>query len=257
MEWLGAMLTKYPSSRSISRSGRLLGSAAFRIGSFSLGGVTGSLIAGIADRLGVRGAGLVLGQVGGVPAVPVRHRLRGRAAVLPRHARRGLALRALGAFVPIVGLLTAWLVAKSSASIPGSPLDCCRVADRVARDGHGDRGHQRAAAVRRETKARLVAHVGVRDAICLRGRRVRRDPDLRRDRAGLLRVDLRAAARELEAQYGIKRNALGVVPAWQPFEVRATAWQRTRVRWAARCARPSSARAGARLFVQRIRRGDG
>jgi len=257
MEWLGAMLTRYPELAVYLALGLGYWIGGFRIGSFSLGGVTGSLIAGIA--------------IGWAFEVPVSGSAKSVVFLLflfgigyevgPQFFRAtrdaGWRFVALGAFVPIVGLLVAWLVSKelgldaglSAGLLSGSLTESPAM-------GTATEAINGLTQLDAETRARLVAHVGVADALCYVVGAFGAILICGVIGPMVLGVDLRAEARALEAQYGIRRNALGVVPAWQPFEVRAYRLAPD-ARIVGRTVREAERLStDARLFVQRIRRGD-
>jgi putative transport protein len=104
------------------------------------------------------------------------------------------------------------------------------------------------------TKELYAAHVGVADALCYLMGALGVILTCTLIGPKLLRVDLAAHALDVEAKYGIKRQAQGIRAAWQPFETRAY-----RVAEGARIAGLTVDAAerlidGTRLFVHRIRR---
>ena len=119
MLWLSAMLEKYPELAVFAALGIGYWIGNWRIGGFSLGGVTGSLLAGI--------------LVGWLFEVPVSAPAKSLVFLLflfgvgyevgPRFftALKGDGWRyaVLGVFVPVVGLLTAWAVASYLKLDPG------------------------------------------------------------------------------------------------------------------------------------------
>lgn len=230
-----------------------------RFGGFSLGGVTGSLLAGM--------------MVGWMFELPVSATARSLVFLLfmfgigyevgPRFftAMKGDGWRfgVLGAFVPVVGLATAWAVASfmdldagfSAGLVAGGLTQSSAL-------GTASEAIQ-ALPVDAQTREMLLAHMGVGDAMCyvfgalgvilmcsVVGPR-------------LLGIDLKAEALAVEKQYGITREQSGIGSALQPFQVRAY-----RIPEGAPAAgrtvaevEGEGATAGVRLFLQRIRRGDG
>jgi putative transport protein len=230
-----------------------------RFGGFSLGGVTGSLLAGM--------------MVGWMFELPVSATARSLVFLLfmfgigyevgPRFftAMKGDGWRfgVLGAFVPVVGLATAWAVASfmdldagfSAGLVAGGLTQSSAL-------GTASEAIQ-ALPVDAQTREMLLAHMGVGDAMCyvfgalgvilmcsVVGPR-------------LLGIDLKAEALAVEKQYGITREQSGIGSALQPFQVRAY-----RIPEGAPAAgrtvaevEGEGAAAGVRLFLQRIRRGDG
>ena len=78
-----------------------------RLGSFTLGAVTGTLLAGVAGRPAGR-EGVGRGEAGLLPPVPVFHRLQDGAAILPRPQERRPQQAALAAIVATTGLVVAY-----------------------------------------------------------------------------------------------------------------------------------------------------
>src|SRR5258708_28614039 len=73
----------------------------------------------------------------------------------------------------------------------------------------------------------------------------------------LLRFDLRAESKKVEANLGIKRSKLGVHSAWQPIGFRAFTIPRDGLVIGKTVAEAEQTVSGARLFVERIRRQGG
>lgn len=256
MHWFASILGKYPELAVYLALGvgYWLGSRKF--GKFSLGGVTGSLLAGIV--------------IGLLFEVPVSGTAKSVVFLLflfgigyevgPKFfgAMKGTGWRfaALGAFIPVVGLLTAWFVARLlkldlgfaagmlSGGLTESPamgtaseaIHALNLADGV--------------------KQTLVAHIGVADALCYVGGALAVILVCSTIGPWLLKIDLRAEALQLEAQYGIKRTKAGVSSAWQPFEFRAYRVEPDMQIVGKTVAEAERLLPNARLFVQRLRRGD-
>jgi putative transport protein len=256
MEWLSSMLAKYPELAVFLAIGIGYWIGSLKLGGFSLGGVTGSLMAGI-----------VIGLLFKVPVAATAKSLIFLLFLFgigyevgPRFfaAMKGAGWRfaVLGAFMPVVGLLTAWQVARFldldqgfaagmlSGALTESPamgtaseaINALNIADGL--------------------KQTLVAHIGVADALCYVFGALGVILVCSTIGPRLLGIDLHEEALKLEAQYGIKRTRAGVASAWKPFEFRAY-----RVDPSARAAGKTVAEAeqlepGMRLFVERIRRGN-
>jgi putative transport protein len=256
MEWLGALLTRYPELAVYLALGLGYWIGGLRVGAFSLGGITGSLLAGI--------------FIGWAFEVPVSGSAKSVVFLLflfaigyevgPQFFRAtrdaGWRFIALGTFVPVVGLLTAWLVAKQLGLDPGLSAGLLSGALTESPAMGTATEAIEALAIDPALRATYAAHVGVADALCYVVGAFGAILICGVIGPQLLGVDLRAAARELEAQYGIKRNALGVVPAWQPFEVRAYRLAAGTPIVGRTVAEAERMAPKARLFVQRLRRGD-
>ena len=255
MEWLSSMLTKYPELAVYLALGVGYWFGSLKFGKFSLGGVTGSLLAGI--------------LIGLLFKVPVSGTAKSVVFLLflfgigyevgPRFlsAMKGAGWRyaVLGAFMPAVGLLTAWGVASAmgldlgfSAGMMSGGLTESPAMGTAAEAING-------LSLDSQLKETLVAHIGVADSLCYVGGAL--GVILMCSTLGprLLKINLRDEALKLEAEYGIKRTRAGVSSAWKPFEFRAY-----RIEPDSRVAGKTVAEAeklesGTRLFVERIRRG--
>jgi len=198
----------------------------FTIGSvkmrgFSLGGSTGSLIAGL--------------LIGAFLDVPVSATAKSVVFMLflfgigyevgPKFVKAmkgdGWRFAVLGVFVPVVGLMTAWTVATFLHLDPGfsgglvsgglTESPAMGMASEAINGLH----------IPADEKERLVGHVAVADALCyvfgafgviwMCGTLGPR----------LLAIDLRGEAEKLEKEYGIEGGRAGRVSAWQPFGLRA------------------------------------
>jgi putative transport protein len=255
MAWVAGMLAKYPELAVYLALGLGYWLGSVKFGKFSLGGVTGSLLAGIA--------------IGLLFKVPVSGTAKSVVFLLflfgigyevgPRFfgAMKGSGWRyaALGAFIPVVGLLTAWAVASAmgldlgfSAGMLSGGLTESPAMGTAAEAIN-------ALAIEDAMKETLIAHIGVADALCYVGGALGVILVCSTIGPWLLRVDLRAEAAKLEAELGIRRTRAGVSSAWQPFEFRAY-----RIEPDSRVVGKTIGDAevmmpGARLFIHRIRRG--
>jgi putative transport protein len=232
--------------------GYAVGNLKFR--GFSLGGSTGSLLAGL--------------LIGGVLNVPVSAPAKSILFMLflfgigysvgPKFAKAmkgdGWRYAVLGVFVPVVGLLTAWAVAKFLHLDPGfaGGLTSGALTESPA-IGTASEAIQ-GLAISAEQKELFVSHVAVADALCYvfgafgviwvcgsLGPR-------------LLRLDLKKEAEQLEQRFGIQRDRPGSASGWRPFELRAFRLSAAaRKTWSSAAALERST-PPARLFVIRLRR---
>jgi len=219
--WAQSFFQKYPELAVYLALGVGFAIGGVKLRGFSLGGSTGSLLAGL--------------LIGGLFEVPVAATAKSVLFMLflfgigysvgPKFAKAmkgdGWRFAVLGVFVPVVGLVTAWAVARflhldagfagglASGALTESPAI-----------GTASEAIQSLALDAAE-KERLIGHVAVGDAltyvfgafgvIWVCGTLGPR----------LLRIDPRAEAEKLEKQYGIERNSPGVASGWRPRELRA------------------------------------
>lgn len=227
----------------------------FKFAGISLGGVTGSLLAGIG--------------VGYLFHVPVAGFARSLVFMLflfaigysvgPKFFKamkgEGWKFGVLGAFVPVVGLVTAVAVAKvldldpgfSGGLVSGSLTESPAI-------GTASEAIQ-TLDVPEELKRKWVSHVAVADALCYLFGAIGVILVCSSIGPRLLGIDLKEEAAKLEASYGIERTKAGVSSAWRPYEVRSY-----RLADGAPAAGRTIAEAErlvpeTRLFVQRLRRG--
>lgn len=254
MAWLTEMLTKYPELAVYLALGVGYWIGGFRFGNFSLGGATGSLIAGM--------------FIGWLFEVPVSATAKSLVFLLflfgigyevgPRFfaAMKGDGWRfaVLAVFMPIVGLLAAWGVASYLQLDPGlaAGLVSGALTESPAMGTAIEAIH--ALPLDEATRKTLEAHVGVADALCYVFGALGVILVCTEIGPRLLKVDLKKEALALEEQYGIKRERGGIRSAWKPFEVRAyriAADSRTVGRSVAEV---EHALPDKRLFVVRLRR---
>lgn len=255
MNLLASLFTKYPELAVFFALGVGFWIGQLKILGFSLGGVTGSLIAGIG--------------VGYFFHVPVSSTAKSLVFLLflfgigysvgPKFFKaikgEGWKFGFLGAFVPVVGLVTAFSVAKVLHLDPGfaGGLVSGALTESPAIGTASEAIN--ALAIPDDIKHKWIAHVAVADALCyifgafgviwMCGSIGPR----------LLGIDPKAEAKKLEAQYGIHRSKTGVTSAWHPYELRSY-----RVGPQAKITGRSIAEAErmvpeARLYVERVRRG--
>src|SRR6478736_646609 len=254
MEWLTAFLAKYPELGVYLALGIGYWVGSIRFAGFTLGGVTGSLLAGM--------------LIGFLFHVPVSGTAKSVLFLLflfgigyevgPRFVAAmkgdGWRFAVLGVFMPVVGLLVAWPIARyleldiglAAGMLSGALTESPAMG--TAAEAIQALGLDAA------TTEKLVGHIGVADAVCYMTGALGVIFMCKSIGPALLRVDLKAEARKLEEQYGISRTNKDVISAWQPFETRAY-----RVPDAAPAAglqvREAERRSTiARLFVSRIRR---
>lgn len=256
MGWLAAMLTKYPELAVYLALGIGYWVGGFRFGKFSLGGATGSLIAGM--------------LLGWAFEVPVSATAKSMVFLLflfgigyevgPRFfsAMKGDGWRfgVLGLFVPLVGLLVAWGVGRGLGLDPGLAAGLLSGAlTESPAMGTASEAIQ-ALPVSDSVKQTWQAHIGVADALCYVFGAFGVILMCSEFGPRLLRIDVKQEALALEAQYGITRQRSGVGSAWKPFEIRAYAIAAGAPAEGRSVGEAERVHAGARLFVQRIRRGE-
>ncbi len=256
MAALSAFFARYPELAVFLAMGIGYWIGRFKISGFSLGGVTGSLIAGIG--------------VGYLFHVPVSSTAKSVVfllflfgigyAVGPKFFKAikgdGWKFGVLGVVIPLAGLLTAFAVAKVLKLDPGfsGGLLSGALTESPA-IGTASEAIE-ALDVSDEQKRKWVAHVAVADALCYVFGAFGVIWMCGTIGPLLLRVDLKAEARMLEEKYGIQRTQAGVSSAWHPYELRSY-----RVDPAARVVGRTIAEVEgmvpeARLFVERVRRGE-
>ncbi|RYD38172.1 MAG: aspartate-alanine antiporter [Verrucomicrobiaceae bacterium] len=254
MNLLSGIFSKYPELAVFFALGIGYWIGGFKFRGFSLGGVTGSLMAGI-------GTGYLF-------HVPVSATAKSVVFLLflfgigysvgPKFFKAmrgdGWKFGMLGVFVPVVGLIAAVAVAKILRLDPGfaGGLVCGALTESPA-IGTASEAIQ-SLAVPDELKQKWIAHVAVGDALCYLfgafgviwvcsslGPR-------------LLGIDLKAEAEKLEKQYGMQRTKSGVASAWRPYELRSYRVEATARMVGRTVAEAEQLVPGARLFIERVRR---
>lgn len=254
MEWLGRLLEKYPEMAVFLAIGvgYLIGSFKFR--GAGIGSVTGSLLGGI--------------LVGNFFHVPVSDTAKAILFLLflfgigysvgPSFFRSikgdGWRWAVLGIFVPMVGLMTAYVVARIlkldlgfaggllSGSLTESPA--------IGTASEAIRG----LAMPDVQKQQLISHIAVADAVCYIFGTAGLIWFCSSLGPKLLRVNLKEEAKKVEATLGMKRTRLGVVPAWQPIGVRAYTIPVGAKVIGKTVDQAEHSVEGARIFAERIRR---
>lgn len=221
MNWIQQFLQRYPELAVYLALGIGYAIGTVKLRGFSLGGSTGSLLAGL--------------LIGALFEVPVSAQAKSLLFMLflfgigysvgPKFASAmkgdGWGFFVLGVFVPVVGLLTAWGVASFLDLDPGfaGGLVSGALTESPAM-GMASEAIQQLGLDPARTE-QLVGHVAVADAltyvfgafgvIWMCGTLGPR----------LLGIDVRAEAEKLEKELGIQRTKAGVASAWRPFDVRA------------------------------------
>lgn len=254
MEWLAKLFEKYPEMAVYLAIGigYLIGRIKFR--GVGLGVVTASLLGGI--------------FIGNFFHVPVSDQAKAILFLLflfgigysvgPSFFRNlkgdGWRWAVLGVFVPIVGLITAYAVARflkldvgfSAGLLSGSLTE----SPAIGTASEAIRG----LSLPDEQKQLLIGHIAVADAICYIFGTIGVIWCCSSLGPKLLGIDLRAESRKLESSLGIRRSKLGVYSAWQPIGFRAYTIPQNAPIVGKTVAYAEKSVPGARIFVERIRR---
>jgi putative transport protein len=255
MDWFQNFLVRYPEFTLflVIAAGYWVG--ALKVGGFSLGPVTGSLLAGIV--------------VGHFVEVPVGGLAKSFLFLLflfgigysvgPQFLRAlkrdGLKPVLLAVVVGVAGLLTAIAVARVLHLDPGYAGGLVSGALTqtptmgTATEAIG------ALPLPEAERARLISHIAVAHAICFVFGIVGVVIMCSTIAPQLFRLDLKTAALELERSLGFVRET-GTQSAWRPIEVRAFRVPEGAAIVGRTVAEAEASRAEQRLFVQRVRRGE-
>lgn len=256
MNWLHEALAKYPELAVYLALGIGFWVGNLKIRGFSLGGTTGSLLAGIAIGLAFE--------------VPVSGPAKSLVFLLflfgigyevgPKFfgAMKGDGWRyaALGIFMPVVGLLTAWAVARQLGLDPGFAAGMLSGALTESPAMGTANEAISALAIPEDLKALYIGHIGVADALCYVAGALGVILVCSTIGPKLLGVDLKAEALKLEAELGITRTRTGVGSAWRPFEFRAYRLQAGGPAAGRTVGEAERLVPGYRLFLLRLRRGE-
>jgi putative transport protein len=255
MEWLARLFERYPEMAVYLAVGigYLLGRLKFR--GFGLGVVTSSLLAGIfignlfhvsvSDQAKAMLFLLFLFGIGYSVGPSFFRNLRGD----------GWRWALLAIFVPVVGLISAYVVARilrfdvgfSAGLLSGSLTE----SPAIGTASEAIRG----LVIPEEQKQLLIGHVAVADAICYIFGTIGVIWCCSSLGPKLLGVDLRTASKKEEAKLGIRHTKLGISSAWQPIGFRAYKVQQNAPVVGKTVAVAEKSVENARLFVERIRRG--
>ena len=254
MEWLATLFTKYPEMAVYLAIGigYVIGRPKFR--GVGLGVVTGSLLGGI--------------LIGTVFHVPVSDQAKAMVFLLflfgigystgPSFFQSlkgdGWRWAVLGVFVPIMGLLAAYAVARYLALDPGYAAGMLSGALTESPAIGTASEAIRALALPSEQKELLVAHVAVADAICYIFGTLGVIWCCASLGPKLLRVNLQDESKRVEASPGIRSTKGGVQSAWQPIACRAYKIRRDGPIVGKTVAEAESFLPTNRFFVERVRR---
>ncbi len=254
MEWLAKLFTKYPEMAVYLAVGigYLIGRLKFR--GVGLGAVTGSLVGGI--------------LIGNFFHVPVSDQAKSLVFLLflfgigysvgPSFFQNlkgdGWRWAVLGAFVPVIGLLTAYTVAHflkldpgySAGMLSGSLTESPAIG--TASEAI------RSLSLPDEQKQLWIGHIAVADAICYVFGTLGVIWCCSSLGPKLLRFDLRAESKKVEAKLGIQRSKPGVYSAWQPIGFRAYTIPQDGLAVGKTVEEAEQSVPGVRLFIERIRR---
>src|SRR3981189_362842 len=254
MEWLSKLFTKYPEMGVYLAVGigYLIGRVKFR--GVGFGAVTGSLLGGL--------------LIGNFFRVPVCDQAKSMMFLLflfgigyslgPSFFQNlkgdGWRWAVLGAFVPVIGLIAAYTVAHFLKLDPGYAAGLLS-GSLTESPAIGTASEAiRSLSLPEEQKQLWISHIAVADAICYIFGTLGVIWCCSSLGPRLLRFDLRAESKKVEANLGIKRSKLGVHSAWQPIGFRAFTIPQDGLVIGKTVAEAEQSVSGARLFVERIRR---
>jgi putative transport protein len=254
MEWLAKLFTKYPEMGVYLAVGMgyLIGRLKFR--GVGLGVVTGSLLGGIlignffhvpvSDQAKTLVFLLFLFGIGYSVGPSFFQNLKGE----------GWRWAVLGVFVPVIGLLTAYTVARILKLDPGYSAGLLS-GSLTESPAIGTASEAiRSLSLPDELKQQWIAHIAVADAICYIFGTLGVIWCCSSLGPKLLRFDLRAESKKVEANLGIQRSKLGVYSAWQPIGFRAYTIAQGGPVIGKTVFEVEQSVPGARLFIERIRR---
>jgi len=254
MEWLAQLFTKYPEMGVYLAIGigYLIGKLKFR--GVGLGVVTGSLLGGI--------------LIGNFFHVPVSDMAKSMLFLLflfgigysvgPSFFRSlkgdGWRWAVLGVFVPVMGLLASYVVAKFLHLDPGYAAGLLS-GSLTESPAIGTASEAiRALSVSAEQKDLWVGHVAVADAICYIFGTLGVIWCCGSLGPKLLRIDLRTESKKIEATLGIQPAKAGVQSAWQAIDCRAYKIPEGGPTVGKTVAEAEAIVPGARIFLERLRR---
>jgi putative transport protein len=253
---LADTFARYPELAVYLALGLGFGLGNLKLRGFSLGGATGSLVVGI--LLGMLFEVPVSGPAKSIVFLLFLFGIGYEIGPQFLGAMKGAGWRfaVLGAFVPAVGLLTAWLMARAlqldAGFAAGMLSGALTESPAIGTAAEAIQALQ----VSEELKQALIAHIGVADALCYVGGALGVILMCTTIGPRLLGIDVRAEALRLESEYGITRGRAGVSSAWHPFEFRAYEVPPGARAVGMRVTEAEKLVPGVRLFVERLRRGD-
>jgi len=254
MSWIATTFTRYPELAVFLVLGIGYWVGAFKVFGVGLGPVTGSLMVGL--LVGALFPVAVSGTAKSILFLLFLFSIGYSVGPKFIQAMRGDGLRfvALAVVIAFVGLGTAFAVARISGLDPGFAAGLLSGALTESPAIGTATEAINSLPLAEAERARLVSHVAVADAICYVFGALGVIVFCGTIGPRLLGIDLVEEARKLEAQLGIDRTTPGVTSAWRPVELRAY-----RVVDEARVVGRSVGEvermiAGARIFVERIRR---
>jgi putative transport protein len=256
LTWLEQFLVRYPELALflVIAAGYWIGS--FRIGTFSLGPVTGALFAGL--------------LVGDFAHVPVSSMTKSFLFLLflfgvgysvgPQFAqamkRDGLKPMLLAVVVCFTGLAAAIVVARVLQLDPGfaAGLLSGALSQSAAMGTATDAVN--GLAISEEQRALFVSHIAVADAVCYIFGYAGVILFVTQIAPALLKIDLRTEALKLEQALGMTRARPGLASAWRKFELRAYRLDEQSPLAGLTVEAAEGRIPEQRLFVHRLRRGD-
>src|SRR5271170_1787346 len=254
MEWLAKLLTKYPEMAVYLAVGigYLVGRLKFR--SVGLGVITGSLLGGI--------------LIGNFFHVPVSDQAKSIVFLLflfgigysvgPSFFQNlkgeGWRWAVLGVFVPVIGLLTAYTVAHFLKLDPGYSAGLLSGALTESPAIGTASEAIRSLSMPDEQKQLWIGHIAVADAICYIFGTLGVIWCCSSLGPKLLRIDLRAESKKIEATLGIQPAKAGVQSAWQAIDCRAYKIPEGGPTVGKTVAEAEAIVPGARIFLERLRR---
>jgi putative transport protein len=256
LTWLEQFLVRYPELALflVIAAGYWIGS--FRIGTFSLGPVTGALFAGL--------------LVGDFAHVPVSSMTKSFLFLLflfgvgysvgPQFAqamkRDGLKPMLLAVVVCFTGLAAAIVVARVLQLDPGfaAGLLSGALSQSAAMGTATDAVN--GLAISEEQRALFVSHIAVADAVCYIFGYAGVILFVTQIAPALLKIDLRTEALKLEQALGMTRARPGLASAWRKFELRAYRLDEQSPLVGLSVAAAEARMPEQRLFIHRLRRGD-
>ena len=254
MDLLGKLFTKYPEMGVYLALGigYLIGRLKFR--GVGLGVVTGSLLGGIflgnffhvpvSDQAKAMLFLLFLFGIGYSVGPSFFQNLKGD----------GWRWAVLGVFVPVVGLIAAYAVARFLGLDPGYSAGLLS-GSLTESPAIGTASEAiRSLPVSEDQKQLWIGHIAVADAICYIFGTLGVIWCCSNLGPRLLRFDLREESKKVEASLGIQHSKLGVYSAWQPIGFRAYTIPQGGLAVGKTVTEAERSVPSARLFVERIRR---